>query len=170
MMTGTIQPWRSEDLWAQLEPFCPAHRTLRRILRMGRGGSEGRSQPPWITGHAGIRLNLGFALGRLLAEPRGGWSLKPYWGKPTVRNFREGGWKHDHGSRTEAQRESVGIATVPYRACASALPDRAPVGTDPSADPGVVSEDRAVAWLPPTSLAYNTNAQNPSTTKPTLTP
>jgi len=43
--------------------------------------------------------------------------------------------------------------------------DRAPVGTDPSADPGVVSEDRAVALLPPTSLAYNTNAQNPSTTK-----
>jgi hypothetical protein len=43
--------------------------------------------------------------------------------------------------------------------------DRAPVGTDPSADPGVVSEDRAVALLPPTSLAYNTNAQNPNTTK-----
>ena len=39
------------------------------------------------------------------------------------------------------------------------------MGTDPSADPGVVSEDRAVALLPPTSLAYNTNAQNPSTTK-----
>jgi hypothetical protein len=43
--------------------------------------------------------------------------------------------------------------------------DRAPVGTDPSADPGVVSEDRAVATLPPTSLAYNTNAENPSITK-----
>ena len=43
--------------------------------------------------------------------------------------------------------------------------DRAPVGTDPSADPGVVSEDRAVVTLPPTSLAYNTNAENPSTTK-----
>jgi hypothetical protein len=28
-----------------------------------------------------------------------------------------------------------------------------------------VSEDRAVARLPPTSLAYNTNAKNPSTTK-----
>ena len=43
--------------------------------------------------------------------------------------------------------------------------DRAPVGTDPSADPGVVSEERAVAMLPPTSLAYNTHAENPSTTK-----
>jgi len=43
--------------------------------------------------------------------------------------------------------------------------DRAPVGTDPSAAPGVVSEDRAVATLPPTSLAYNTNAENPSITK-----
>ena len=42
--------------------------------------------------------------------------------------------------------------------------DRAPVGTDPSADPGVVSEARPAATLPPTLLAYNTNAQNPSTT------
>jgi hypothetical protein len=165
MMTGTIQPWRSEDLWAQLEPLYTAHRTLRRIRRIGRGGSEGRSQPRWRMGNAGIRLNLGSALGRLLAEPRGGWSLKPYWGKPKVRNFREGRWKHDHGSRTEAQCESYGLATGPYRACASALPDRALRGRNPSADPGVVSEDRAVAKLPPTSLAYNTHAVNPSTTK-----
>jgi len=28
-----------------------------------------------------------------------------------------------------------------------------------------VSEERAVALLPPTSLAFNTNAKNPSTTK-----
>jgi hypothetical protein len=28
-----------------------------------------------------------------------------------------------------------------------------------------VSEDRVVAMLPPTSLAYNTNAKNPSTTQ-----
>jgi len=39
------------------------------------------------------------------------------------------------------------------------------VGTDPSADPGVVSEAWAVATLPPTLLAYNTNAENPSITK-----
>ena len=44
--------------------------------------------------------------------------------------------------------------------------DRAPVGTDPSADPGVVSEDRAAATPPPTSLAYNTNAINPTVTQP----
>jgi hypothetical protein len=43
--------------------------------------------------------------------------------------------------------------------------DRALRGRNPSADPGVVSEDRAVALLPPASLAYNTNAQNPSTSK-----
>ena len=43
--------------------------------------------------------------------------------------------------------------------------DRALRGRNPSADPGVVSEARAVALLPPTSLAYNTNAKNPSTTK-----
>jgi len=35
------------------------------------------------------------------------------------------------------------------------------VGTNPSADPGVVSEAWAAATLPSTSLAYNTNAQNP---------
>ena len=45
------------------------------------------------------------------------------------------------------------------------MEDRDLVGTNPSADPGVVSEDWAVATLPPTSLAYNTNAENPSTTK-----
>jgi len=44
--------------------------------------------------------------------------------------------------------------------------DRAPVGTDPSADPGVVSEDRAAATLPPTSLAFNINAENPTVTQP----
>lgn len=44
--------------------------------------------------------------------------------------------------------------------------DRAPVGTDPSADPGVVSEARAGAMLLPTSLAYNTNAINPTVTQP----
>jgi hypothetical protein len=42
--------------------------------------------------------------------------------------------------------------------------DRAPVGTDLSADPGVVSEARAAAMLPPASRAYNTKAKNPSTT------
>jgi hypothetical protein len=39
------------------------------------------------------------------------------------------------------------------------------VGTDLSAATGVVSEAWAVATLPPTSLAYNNNAKNPSTTK-----
>src|SRR5208337_2203517 len=61
--------------------------------------------------------------GRVAAELTGARCLKPYWGKPTVRNFREGGWKRDYGSRTEAQRESLGIATEPYGARASALPD-----------------------------------------------
>jgi len=43
--------------------------------------------------------------------------------------------------------------------------DKALRGRNLSADPGVVSEARVVAMPPPTSLAYNTNAQNPSTTK-----
>jgi len=74
----------------------------------------------WMSGSGLTREPM---IGRLSVEPHGDWCLKPYWGKPTVRNFREGGWKHDQGRRTEAQRENVGIATVPYRACASALPD-----------------------------------------------
>ena len=40
------------------------------------------------------------------------------------------------------------------------------MGTDPSADSGVVSEDWAAATLPPASLAYNTNAINPTVTQP----
>jgi hypothetical protein len=42
--------------------------------------------------------------------------------------------------------------------------DRAPVGTDPSADPGVVSEDRAAATATAHLLAYNINAINPTVT------
>jgi len=40
--------------------------------------------------------------------------------------------------------------------------DRAPVGTDPSAAPGVVSEDRAAATATAHLLAYNINAINPT--------
>jgi len=40
--------------------------------------------------------------------------------------------------------------------------DRAPVGTDPSADPGAVSEGRAARCRPPSPFAYSTNAINPS--------
>jgi hypothetical protein len=43
--------------------------------------------------------------------------------------------------------------------------DKALRGRNLSADPGVVSEARAVALLPPTLLAYNTKAINPSTIK-----
>jgi hypothetical protein len=75
-------------------------------------------------GYVGIGLKPPTESGRHTAKLRGAWCLKPYWGKPNVRNFREDGWKRDHGSRTEAQSESVGIATGPYRARASVLPDR----------------------------------------------
>jgi len=44
------------------------------------------------------------------------------------------------GAGLRPNRESVGMATGPYRACASALPDRATVGTDPSAAPGLEEE------------------------------
>src|SRR4030067_3262629 len=39
--------------------------------------------------------------------------------------------------------------------------DRAPVATDPSADPGAVSERRAAGCRPPSPFAYSTNAINP---------
>ena len=44
---------------------------------------------------SGIRLKCG--AGWRKAPNRTAWclSLKPYWGKPTVRNFRGGGWKRE---------------------------------------------------------------------------
>jgi hypothetical protein len=36
----------------------------------------------------GSKLKPTNELGRLCAELSGAWNLKPYWGKPTVRNFR----------------------------------------------------------------------------------
>jgi hypothetical protein len=73
---------------------------------------------------SGSKLKPSNELGRLFAELCGAWNLKPYWGKPTVRNFRGGGWRRDHGSRTEAHVERRGTAAGPYRARASAPPDR----------------------------------------------
>ena len=90
----------------------------------GRGDSEGESQLSGEMVDVGIALEPSAAMGRLSAELRGAWNLKPYRGKPAVRNFRGGGWRRDHGSRTEAQPERDGTATGPYRARASAPPDR----------------------------------------------
>ena len=102
----------------------PGFRTLRRKRLQAKAVTEGAGKPDYVARHVGIGLNSRCNSGRPVAELAGAWCLKPYWGKPTVRNFREGGWKRDYGSRTEAQRESLGIATEPYRARASALPDR----------------------------------------------
>jgi len=44
------------------------------------------------------------------------------------------------------------------------------VGTDPSADPGVVSEARAVAMLPPTSLALQHQREKSKHYQTTSTP
>src|ERR1700678_2701051 len=68
----------------------------------GRGDSEGKSQLSRRWRMSGSKLKPSHELGRLFAELCGAWNLKPYWGKPTVRNFRGGGWRRDHGSRTEA--------------------------------------------------------------------
>ncbi len=86
------------------------------------------SKRVWNVAYVGIGLEPRTESGRPTTELQGAWCLKPYWGKPDVRNFREGGWKRDHGSRTEAHGESHGTATGPYRARASALPDGLGVG------------------------------------------
>src|SRR4030095_11662570 len=50
---------------------------------------------PRSAGMSGIRLKRG--AGWRKAPDRTAWclSLKPYWGKPTARNFRGGGWKRE---------------------------------------------------------------------------
>jgi hypothetical protein len=79
----------------------------------GQGCSEGSGKPESEVRHVRIRLNSRCNLGRPVAELAGAWCLKPYWGKPVVRNFREGGWKRDYGRRNEAQRESLGKKKPP---------------------------------------------------------
>ena len=96
-----------------MEPLKPRPRTLRRDLPLERGGFEGVSKLVRPVGYVGIGLKPATASGRHTTELLGAWCLKPYWGKPNVRNFREDGWKRDHGSRTEAQSESFGFATGP---------------------------------------------------------
>jgi hypothetical protein len=89
------------------------------------GGDTRRHEPTGVVaGDVRIGLKLSAASGRLASELHSAWRSKPYWGKPTVRNFWEGCWKRDHGSRTEAHGESLGLATGPYRRRVSALPDR----------------------------------------------
>ena len=90
----------------------------------GGGRAEGTTKLEREAGNVGIGLNLPWEPGRVAAELAGARCLKPYWGKPTVRNSSEDGWKHGQGRRTEAQCESVGNATAPYRARASVLPDK----------------------------------------------
>jgi hypothetical protein len=107
---------------------------------------------------SGSRLKPSDQGGRLSAELCGAWNLKPYWGKPTVRNFRGGGWKRDHGSRTEAHDERRGTATGPYHARASAPPDHMAGASKPV---DVFTKQRRIAELARqspemgfTSLAY----------------
>jgi hypothetical protein len=93
---------------------------------------------------SGSRLKPSTQLGRLFAELCGAWNLKPYWRKPTVRNFRGGGWKRDHGSRTEAHVERCGTATGPYRARANAPLDNMAGASKPV---DVSTKQRRIAQL-----------------------
>jgi hypothetical protein len=70
-----------------------------------RGAREGGNKPSVCRGMRGARLTRR-PLGKAPADRL---ALKPYWGKPTVRNFRGGGG-------------DVGIIRSPVRA--TALPDR----------------------------------------------
>jgi hypothetical protein len=88
----------------------PAHRGGKSF---GHDDSEGASQLFGTMVDVRIALKPSIGTGRLSAEPRGAWKLKPYWGKPAVRNSRGGGWRRDHGRRTEAHSERCGTATVP---------------------------------------------------------
>ena len=65
----------------------------------GRGDLEGLSKLIHAAGDVWTRLDLSAGAERLRTELAGAWCLKPYWGKPTVRNSWEGGWKRGHGSR-----------------------------------------------------------------------
>src|SRR5262249_42664199 len=103
----------------------------------GRGYSEGKSQLSVRWRMSGSKLKPSNELERLFAELYGAWNLKPYWGKPTVRNFRGGGWKRDHGSRTEARAERRG-------ARASAPPDNMAGASEPV---DVSTKQRRIAEL-----------------------
>ena len=87
MKAGTTEPHRSEDLWAQERRATPQVRTQRRAAWLADGRLEGWRKRTVFRRDVGIRLKRGDRGGRRQTELRGAWSLKPYWGKPTVRNF-----------------------------------------------------------------------------------
>ena len=68
-------------------------RTQRRMTKLVEAIPKAGVNTSRYCGHVGTGLNRRRFCGRLQTELRGAWCLKPYWGKPNVRNFREGGWK-----------------------------------------------------------------------------
>ena len=98
-MAGTAQPSRSEGLWAQVGSLYAKVPHVVAVSPFGGGDLEGLSKLIRAAGDVRTRLDLSAGAGRLRTELHGAWCLKPYWGKPTVRNFWEGGWKRGHGSR-----------------------------------------------------------------------
>jgi hypothetical protein len=69
--------------------------------------SKAPANPWWAAGMPGIRLkrgNIWWKAGHRTARCL---SLKPYWGKPTVRNFREGGWKRERWSDYSIQEKDL---------------------------------------------------------------
>ena len=88
-MSGTTQPGRSEDLWAQVamtragRPHTGAAFSLRQSWSSKGGVNAGAER-----GHGGISLNPLRCCGRPRAELNGACSLKPYCGKTRRADFR----------------------------------------------------------------------------------
>jgi hypothetical protein len=84
-----------------LGPGGPVNRSRARPLRRGllaaAAGPKVGANEVWLRAAVRDRTSRsqGADFGRLHTELRGAWRLKPYRGKPDVRNFREGGWKRD---------------------------------------------------------------------------
>jgi hypothetical protein len=110
---GQKNPDRSEDPWGRAEDRShggvstrPSAPTQSGNKTGAKGNTKGRSKPRRATGMPGAGLT-GARRGKALPERP---ALKPYWGKPAVRNFRG-----DDGD--------VGIIRSPVRAIV--LPDSA---------------------------------------------
>src|SRR5216683_6045759 len=86
-------------------------------------------------GYADLVLDLRPGTGRveLIEETL---SLKPYWGKPTVRNFREGAGNVGYGrTRTPLRNRKSGDRELPTYGCARLCSTRPPMSPPPCAKP-----------------------------------
>jgi hypothetical protein len=89
---GIGRRYRGITLLSLLERVADARHKCHCLVAFsgdGRGRAEGATKLEREAGNVGIRLKPPREPGRVVAELAGARRLKPYWGKPTVRNFRE---------------------------------------------------------------------------------